>query len=311
MEFFDAKVQLGAVRVAADFVYGHQRVVHVKRRVFQSLGHHRSGELLPAHNEIKIVLLALLQVPGGLHKEYATEKREGRPIARNRDRILYTSAVRFRNPRVPDVGPVDRQTRCHRDKRVFQLLGPQISCMPIFLRQLRQAAHERIDLAGEQFFHHLTLSFAKDFGKRPVRAREFRIDLFEPVKAFGIDECPVDEIEEVIACGSVRIPVEREQLVSGKYALDDDVDRGQPIKIALGVPQAVNVIDPQASHLAVCNELEHVGVSRLKNILPFNAQTDEIADIEKSPIVDGVGCLTPERQPVMLPGKNLIHGSRT
>ena len=295
MEFFDAKVQFRAIGVGADLVDRDQRVVGVERRVFQSLRHHWSGELLPPHSEEEILLLALLQVPRGLHKEYATKKRERRAFSCNGDRFLYPSAVRFRNVRIPNVGPIDGQTRCDRYQCFFQILRPDISRVPVFLRQFRQTVEERADFSGKEFLHHLAFSFSKNFGKGPVGTGEFGINLFETVKTFGVEECAVDEIEEVVACGSVGTPVARNALGSGKYLFDHNVDCRQPVQITFRVQKAVNVIDPEARHLAAGNKLQYAGVSRVKNILSFDTQADEIRDIAKSPVVDRLGSFTPER----------------
>ena len=76
MKFFHAEITVGPIGVSADFVYGRQRIVDVERVSSRPFRHDRSGELLPAHDEIEVVRFPMLEVPGRL--------RPAKPVAENR-----------------------------------------------------------------------------------------------------------------------------------------------------------------------------------------------------------------------------------
>ena len=68
VEFSDAKVSFGTIRITANFVDGYQRILNIESRVFEAFRHDRTRELLPSHDKVELVGLAVLQTPRRIHK---------------------------------------------------------------------------------------------------------------------------------------------------------------------------------------------------------------------------------------------------
>src|ERR1051326_7158705 len=138
--------------------------------------------------------------------------------------------------------------------------------------------------------------------------RDVGVGSFQLVVALSIDERAIREIQKVIACSAVRPPIAGNTLISGEDFFRNNIDFGKPVEITLWVQEAVDMIDAQACDFAFTHQSEDVRVHRLKYILAFSSQCDEIVDIEKAPIINAICGLAPKRQTVMLPRKNLIQG---
>ena len=48
-----------------------------------------------------------------------------------------------------------------------------------------------------------------------------------------------------------------------------------------------------------------------EDLLALRVETNEVGDVEESPVVDRVGSLPPEGEPVVLTRKNLVDGLRS
>src|SRR5215831_8369986 len=119
MKLFDSEVTFRPIRISADFVDGYQRIVDVKRRVFEAFCHHGPGELLPLHYKIEIVRLTVLQIPNWVDQQHSAQKIESRSFARNSDSIFDICAVGFRDVLIANITPIYRQGRSNRYQRVL------------------------------------------------------------------------------------------------------------------------------------------------------------------------------------------------
>src|SRR5687768_13126873 len=95
MKLLDAEIDFRPVAIAAYFVYGHERVMEIERRVLEAFGHDRSCELLPLQHELQIVRLSLSDVPRRLDQQNASQKIEGGAFSRNGDCIGYVCEIGF------------------------------------------------------------------------------------------------------------------------------------------------------------------------------------------------------------------------
>src|SRR5262245_52708969 len=116
MELLDSEECLGPVAIAAHFVNRYQGVVNVERGVLEPLGHHWPAELLPLHDEIKIVRLAIVKVPGRVEKQNAAQKIVRDAVAGGGNRIFYVSTITRLDVKIPNVSAIDGKACRHRNE---------------------------------------------------------------------------------------------------------------------------------------------------------------------------------------------------
>src|SRR5579883_2861910 len=223
MKFLNAEIRFRPVAVASHFVDGDQCVMNVERRIFESLCHHRTGELLPSHDKIEILGLLMLEIPRRLHEQNASKKIELGADAGSSDCILYIRAIAFRDVRAPDICPIDGQAGRHRYECFTQFFVPEIAGMTILFGKFGQPMHECFDFAGKEFVYDLPFSVAEDIDECAGASGPFGIELFELAIAGALDECAVYIVSEVIARRPLRTPVAGNLLVRSEDLFNDDI----------------------------------------------------------------------------------------
>src|SRR5438094_559784 len=121
--------------------------------------------------------------------------------------------------------------------------------------------------------------------------------------ALSIDEDTIEEVQEIVTGCAVRTPIAWKLFGAGQDFFRHHVSFGKSVKVCLWIEQTVDVINTQARDLTCGDHIENILMRRLKDVVAFGSHCDQIADIEKSPVIDPVCRLTPECQPVMLAGQ--------
>ena len=119
--------------------------------------------------------------------------------------------------------------------------------------------------------------------------------------AAGIDEHRADRVQHLVAGGPRDGPVVGQLLVGREDLLDHDVEvRGlgaQPREVAGRIREPVDVIDPEAGHRPLVDELQDRAVGGLEDVRVLLTQRDEIGDVEEPPVVDPFGGVAPVGEP--------------
>ena len=99
-------------------------------------------------------------------------------------------------------------------------------------------------------------------------------------------------------------PLRRQLFVEAENLLDGQVHIAgfapQSLQIAERIVETVDVIDPEAGELAFARELDDQRVGMAKNFFIFDAQRNQLVDVEKSPIIELFRGDFPKRQPIPL-----------
>ena len=81
----------------------------------------------------------------------------------------------------------------------------------------------------------------------------------------------------------------------------------QPPQVFHRVVQAVDVIDPQAVHVAADQQVEHKLVASVEDLGILHADGRQVVDVEEAAIVDLVGGRLPVREPIDLGVEQLVE----
>ena len=184
--------RIHAQGIAAHLVEGDQRVVPVRRGVLQTLRHHRTGELLPAHDEGQHVRLVLFGVVRRVQQQHAPQESErlgadvfgGRPLPRHPHGALDILAVRLRYDR-------SRGCRCGRRAgrrspppapQSVPRAGTSRACRSSAARRPRSCPSARISPMNRSRITRLVGRVA-DLLERPFVAGAARVGCLERLKA--------------------------------------------------------------------------------------------------------------------------------
>jgi len=177
---------------------------------------------------------------------------------------------------------------------------------------------QRSDLAGEELLDDPFLVLVGDVVEALSAAEVTGVGGVEGLEAAGVDEQAVDEAEEVVARGAGDGPVFGEGFIAGEDLLDDDEEAGrfrcgagdaaaEAAEVGGGVVEPVEVVDAQASDLALADEAEDEGVGGLEDAGILDAYADEVVDGEEAAVVDLLGGGFPEGEPVGLIGEDPVE----
>ena len=290
--------------VAADLVQGDQAVPAVEGGVLDALGHHRSPGLLQPDREVdrRRVLLALdlrqahQQLELGLEVEaggHGTDEGVLDPLARQGGQPLVGV----------DVGAVDLAGDEQLDDGLAQPLGVLLG------QRLAGPAGEPLDLRAERLVDDLALGrvdrpldvgLAARLGPGPVEDR----------RGGRVDQRGLDRLHRVVPGGAVAGPGGGQPLGALEDLLDPDQRAGhgglaQLGEVALGVGQAVGVVDPEAVDDAVVVERQQHPVGGLEHVRELDPHRDQLVDLEEAPVVEHRVGLAPAGQLVVLAGQHL------
>ena len=131
--------------------------------------------------------------------------------------------------------------------------------------------------------------------KDGMLAGEGGIGFAEAFLAGRVDEQAGHLIGEVVAGGAFHRPFLAQRLVARQDLLDHQIEAlagrlgAQAAKVAVGVEQAVDMVDAQPVHRAVGQQAEGKPVDVVEHLGQLHAQAGEVVDVEEAAIVDVVG----------------------
>ena len=119
-----------------------------------------------------------------------------------------------------------------------------------------------------------------------------------------IDKQRQDLVCEIVTGAAGDRPV-RQPLVACQYFLDGDVELvarllAQRGAICGGIEQPVDMVDAQPLHLAALDHREHHAVRRREQLRQFDAQSRQIVDVEKPPVINLLSGNPPVRDAIVL-----------
>src|SRR5262249_6330565 len=109
---------------------------------------------------------------------------------------------------------------------------------------------------------------------------------------------------------AVRTPIAGQLFVSPEDLLYEDICFRQAVEIPFRIEQPVDVVDSQSSDLAFVDELQHVFVRGLEDLVPFGANPDQLTYIEEAAVINTVGRFPPMREAIMLARKDSVDSIR-
>ena len=232
-------------------------------------------------------------------------------------------AARCGVTRPGEIGAVDGKAGDHLRQRLAQRVQGEIARAPVGLRDAREPVREHGELARERGAHDEELRLARDLGEFRHRPRRTRGRRGRSSASRGVDEEAVHDVREAVAGGAVNGPASGHALVAGGDLLGDQVERPpraacggfadgrvallQAAEIAGRVVQPVGVVDAQAVHAPLREQLEDQAMGGLEHRLVLHAQRGELVDIEEAAVVDLVGRDAPVRQAIRLRLEQLVQ----
>ena len=114
----------------------------------------------------------------------------------------------------------------------------------------------------------------------------------------------LDDARRVVAGGAGGRPGRRESLVALEDLLHDDPTAvgalPQPSEVALGVGEAVGVVDPEAVDDPGVVQVEQHGVGGVEDVVELDADRDQGVDVEEAPVVEHAVLVAPGGEHVVL-----------
>ena len=280
-------------RVGADLVERGEPGPAVERAVLDALGHHHAGRLLEAERR------RLLRVREDREEDVEGAGQVGPVLAGQRERLVEVLAA------AGQVGAVDREAGDQLADRVLGVGGgvgdrdPQLAADAQHLR-----AQDPVGDGALVVVHH----------RGPVDrpAAQPVVEGAERLGGGRVGEHPVDERHGVVAGGAGRGP-RRGQLLAGlEDLLDQDVgvagQVGEVAEVALGVAQAVGVVDAETVDHALAEPAADLVVRAVEPLAVLDADRGEGVDGEEAAVVEaGVG-QPPGHELVVLAGVHVVGG---
>ena len=299
-------------RIAAHLVQRDQRVVPVERGILPALGHDRRADLGEAHREVGLGLA------GNAERQQLADERqqlgvEVRPAAADPGHggsHLRLVSGRDRMPGA-DVAAVHAEGRDHLAQHLAQLPVGVIPLAAVTLANVGQQAGEALHLGRQVLAHDLQLGRVRHVRVGLVLSGEPGPDGQHRGRIAGVDEELADVIQEVIAGCPRDRPGRGQFLPGGQDLLHHDVPvpggLAQPVQVALGVGEAVHVIDPQPVDCPFGDQAQDDAVGRLEDGLVFHPQPGERLDVEEPAVGQFLGRRPPVGQPVVLLAEQLVE----
>src|SRR5690349_12730748 len=183
----------GRVRIRSNLIHGNKPVELIHGGVLDALGHYGAAQLLPAHDETEMLVIALSARQQHTLQKLKTGRRD-RPVpdARVRDSVLNEGAVRGPNGTAANVGSVHGERGCYFDQGTLQFLRTKIASMAILLGERAEMHPKRYDLTSEQILQNSLLLGISQFREWCFQARVPRVYRLQLFEALRIDEQIVD-----------------------------------------------------------------------------------------------------------------------
>ena len=154
--------------------------------------------------------------------------------------------------------------------------------------------------------HDLLLTVVKDSVKVCCNRSETAVDLGHSLFPPIVDQKVVYQVGKIIAGGAVNRPFLRQMFVMSENLFHYQVNRDcrcfgvfrlqfgeQSMIIFRRSKEPVRMIDPQAVDHALPDQIENQSMGGVENLFSLYGKGREIIDVEKSAVIDFVGCDPP------------------
>ena len=277
-------------RVGADLVERGEARPAVERAVLHALGHHHAGGLLEAAGRLApLVVHHRLEDVVGL--------REVGPLGARRGEGLVEVVAAL-----GEVGAVDREAGEQLTDRVGD--GVLVGALVPGLEVGGHLAGDPQDLGVQDPVGDGALVVVDHPGPVDGGAAEPVLERRQGRLAGGVGEHAVDERERVVAGGAGGRPLGRQLLPRLEDLLDQDVgtagQRGEVVEVALGVAQAVGVVDAEAVDEALVEPALDLDVGLGEDLGVLDAHGGEGVDREEAAVVEVLVGRAPVDQLVVL-----------
>ncbi len=311
-----------AARVAADLVQRDEPAVAVEGGVLDALGHDRAAGLLEAAGELRpqSLLLALAAGQSLGQRQVADQvddDRVGLLPSQARGVLHLVPGGRVGRPPVGgDVGAVDLEGREHLDQPLLQGGAGVVAVLRHEGADRAQQVDEPGDLAAQHLAQHQVLGVVHDDLPVGVGRGELAVQGGERVLGRRVDEQAEDVVEHVVAGRPGAGPGVRQHLRDARLQdlLHHDpgvaARLGQSDEVALGIGQAVRVVDAQAVQHPAGELVEHQPVGLLEDGRVLDAHAREGRHVEEPPVVQLLTGGLPVRDPVVLRVEQREHVAR-
>ena len=127
------------------------------------------------------------------------------------------------------------------------------------------------------------------------------------MRILGIDKQPVEIVQEVIPCGAVDGPIPAKWFPGREDFFAHQVKNAvmatggyKSVEVFAWVKQAVHVIQAQAGHDSLANQLQNKRVRCLKDFAVFHPNCGQLVNVKEAAVIDFVQCGPPVREPISL-----------
>ena len=231
-----------------------------------------------------------------------------------------SGAVFVRSAGLGEVGTIDRKMQHVEFERLTQTVCGEIAGRVMAARNAGQQARQHGEFAGKQRFQHPPFCLLQ-YRLKPRRLiTKLPPDLVQRIETIACNQHLRDRIQPFITGRAVHAGKRAKCFILAEDLFDHEVKRrglvalrgphqaAQPLAILRGIPQAVDVIEPQPVKPAFCDQPGNQPVRRRKSPGVLDPQARQRIDVEEAAIVDITRCQSPMRDPVVLPLQEVMKG---
>ncbi len=173
------------IGVAADVVQREQAIVHVQRRILESLGHQRPGELLESHREVDPIAFFFF---GSMIAEFEQQKSFDKIYLEQQTGIGRFGALDGNAKPTPvlcgvcvtaDITAVHREKRQHFHQCSLESVKGDVGGMAVAAGNVLQQEREPFYVAGHVFADNQPLLLYHERGRGRIHSGKALIDLAE------------------------------------------------------------------------------------------------------------------------------------
>src|SRR5690348_6833577 len=274
--------------------------------VFEAFGHDRAGKLLPAENETEPGGASLLGFERQFSEKDAAQKMKGgaskggRAAAGFGKGLLQKWFVAVGQNIRAVICAIDGQTGSDFLHASNQFRDRHVLAVDIGSGKKAKMPREEIHVSGEKLVDDLLFALVPSGGEIFLDAGEPGVAFFDELVALRINKQNVESVQKAVTGGASAGPFAGKQFVARGDFFDDCIYRGsagisvivgsgngfQAFEILEGIEKAVNVVHAKAGDFVFLNQAHDGGVARGEDNGVFAAKSDQIVDVEKTPIVN-------------------------
>src|SRR3984957_17000043 len=289
-------------------------MIAVETCVLEPFGHDGAGKLLKLHGERKKAVAAAVGLLASCDQEDPAHKVVDAGVLGvvlflgrlNRDLDVPAGLARdfdFVRFAFSKVCSVHGKISYNFAQGVAEAIQSEVAGIAVRQCDTAQHAGQNLQLTGERTAHDSLLGFVDDLAKVESAAQESTIGAPHFGRGGRVDEETVEQIGKVVTCSPMHGPIRRQRLIAGQNLFNHYVTGaagGDLPEVLCGIEQPVRMIDSQSVDFALPHQFHDEAVRSLEDARIFHAQTGEIVDVKKTPVVNIVGCDPPIPQPERL-----------